>query len=77
MKYSPKLKIESGIPIPPRQAQGFWAKTLLDMKEGDSFVVETRRERDSVLNCSKRTAGVPVTTRKLNGAGYRIWRIKK
>lgn len=68
--------VEPGIPIPPRCAFGVWRDTVLKMKPGDSFKVETCNQRDTVLtHYSKKINGIVLTSRKLNGSGYRIWRV--
>lgn len=76
---APQFKVEKGIPIPPRCASlfGGW-RTLLDSMEiGDSFLVDDVKMRDRVLrvNCKDRR-GMKVVSRKINGEGYRIWRVK-
>lgn len=67
------MKIEKGIPIPKCDRSHWWA-VLIAMTPGDSFRVETDRERLSILRCAQRY-GVPVTSRKLDGNGYRVWRL--
>lgn len=68
-------KLEQGIPIPARQPTGGIKALLSKMKAGESFVVPTLAERNSIFMGAKR-AKIPVTTRKLNGDGFRIWRVK-
>lgn len=70
-----KLKVDKGIPIPPRQ-RSKWADLLKKMAVGDSFMVQSCGERDCALraNCCKH--GIKVVSRKINGEGYRIWRTK-
>lgn len=69
------IKVESGIPIPPRYSRDSKLALLRSMKPGDSFVVTKLSERSMFLNQAKRDK-INVTTRKLNGDGYRIWRKK-
>ncbi len=69
----PKLKIEHGIEVPPI-TRGRYKLALTEMKEGDSFVVDDRQGQISALVAAKRL-GVPVTTRKITGLGYRLWRL--
>ena len=67
-----EITIDKLVPIPPKQPSTKW-KTVYDrMENGDSFMVPTESLRNSVL------AGLPglITTRKINGSGYRIWKIK-
>jgi hypothetical protein len=69
-------KIESGIPIPKKRLRTpFWSNTVAALKPGNSFKVDTDQARIAVMHAASRQ-GIEVTTRKLNGEGYRIWRIK-
>ena len=73
----PEIKIEEGIPVPKRCAQGWAGKTALEMRPGDSVLVDTGNRRRSlqmqiVRNYGRKSA----TTRKLNGTGWRVWRVK-
>lgn len=66
--------IEKGIAIPLKQSGAFWAKRVLELLPKDSFLVQTAHDRSGVLRAAK-VLGVKVTSRKINGEGYRIWRI--
>lgn len=64
------VKIESGIPVPRKQPK----RSPLDaifaaMRPGDSFVW---KNANTPLMYAKRM-GIRITTRKLNGDGYRVW----
>jgi hypothetical protein len=70
-----KVKIESGVPIPPRESGGKWRMLIWGMNVGDSFLVPTNGERCAVISAAIQLS-ISVTTRKVNGEGYRIWRLK-
>jgi len=74
MTTKPTITIDKNVPIPPRYGSK-WKSNLLAMAGGDSFKVANACQRDAVMSSAKH-AGVKITTRKLNGSGYRIWRIK-
>ena len=70
-----KLKIEKGIPIPPRTngVRGKTATSLIsEMEVGDSILVDTHNQRTTMIALAHRK-GVKVVSRKMND-GYRIWR---
>jgi len=73
--YQPYFKIEKNIPIPPKNLNGVWRDMIMAMKIGDSFMVSTQGNRDAALTHVKKY-NRRVTTRKLPGIGYRIWRVK-
>ncbi len=58
--------------IPPKQ-QSEIRDVLLSLDEGQSFVVPNSSVRKTVLNSAKRL-GIKVTSRKVDGKGFRIWR---
>lgn len=67
-------KIMTGVPVP--KDRGFGRHSFLrDLSVGDSFVVSEIAQRDMVLRFQK-TYGIKLTTRKIDGGGYRIWRVK-
>lgn len=68
-------KIEKGIPI-PREDYGTPYRFLKQLKVGDSFVVESVSKVRMHLKNSVRH-GVLITSRKVDGVGYRIWRIAR
>lgn len=68
-------KIEKGIPVLERTASNrTWRNLLEKMSIGDSFVVLREPERRSVIR-SAHYAGMKVVTRKVNGEGWRIWKM--
>ena len=71
-----QFKIESGIEMPPRSQASVFRKVAQSMKVGDSFLVPTCEERDRAMMTSGRQARFKFASRKINGEGYRIWRIK-
>lgn len=72
----PKPTIEDGIPIPMGRGQYSWLKeTLIALRPNQSFIVASDAKRTSVLSRAKELK-IKVTTRKINGEGYRIWRVK-
>jgi len=63
-------KIERGIPIPKRNASfSKFGPIFAAMKPGDSFVWPNA---SAPLTYAKRY-GLKITTRKLNGGGFRVW----
>jgi hypothetical protein len=70
--------IESGIPVPKlrhRTPRAVWNNALRAMKPNQSFKVDSDMKRIAVLKAAKHLS-MQVVTRKLDGEGYRIWRIK-
>jgi hypothetical protein len=77
------MKIEKGIPIPDRMRRPYKKRsvfidnelnvTLSKLRAGDSFVITEDRRR---CNCYLRAVKlkITITTRKINGEGWRIWR---
>lgn len=76
MKHQPppEIEIEKGVPIPTIRIK--WPQFFAPLQDGDSFVVDNCDQRDRILSQAKRY-GVLVTSRKLNGEGYRIWKLPK
>lgn len=70
------MEVETGIPIPPRQPPGKWVSMARSMFIGQSFVVKTDAERKCALRINTKLKDVQLTSRKLNGSGWRIWRVK-
>ena len=66
--------IEKGIPIPSRPPGGEWGALLRRMKVGDSIKVTTNSQRNTVVQAAAR-CGISIKTHKLNGEGYRIWKL--
>lgn len=70
--------VEKGIPVPPHKGGRFespWKPFLLTLKVGDSFIVGSLKERNSILAHALRI-GVKIQTRIMEKGGIRIWRIK-
>ena len=70
-----KLLIESGVPVPSYR-RGAFRDVWRDMKAGDSFVVDFKKERNAAY-MSGRRQGHDITTEKLDGKGWRVWLVKK
>lgn len=69
-----KVKIQSSNPIPKKKTGScIWRETFSKMKKGDSFKVQKQSVRQSIYRHAK-YHGIKVTTRKLNGAGFEVWR---
>lgn len=69
-----KLKIESGIPAPDKRSE---YKVVFDkMKAGDSFVVDKLERRNRAYNVGSRL-GHKITSKKIDGVGYRVWLLKR
>lgn len=71
-----KLVIESHVPMPEGRFHdnGLYAtlrKTLKEMTDGQSFVWS----ENTMIYRAAQEAGVKVKTRKINGEGYRVWRV--
>lgn len=69
-----EIKIECGIPAPTGRESGkqeVLRQAFRKMKSGDSFLWTCPR---SVYRTAQ-LMGIKVRTRKLNGEGYRVWRI--
>lgn len=74
------MKIEKGIPLPPRCHAGKGrpytdlGKTMRALEVGDSFLVETEGEADRARYIGT-YIGFKVARRKM-GDGWRIWRME-
>lgn len=72
------LKVERGPAVPKGKwiessTLGLIRRTLCSMRKGDSFVWPNDNK---LLFDAARQTKIKITTRKLNGAGYRVWRVK-
>lgn len=72
-----EIKIETGIPIPFGNYRsdsnlGQLRGALQKMKAGDSFIWPNNK----LLFDAARLSGTKIKTRKENGSGYRVWRVK-
>lgn len=77
MQTSEEIQITSDIPIPPGRyaLDGTLAKlraAFATMQIGDSFLWPTSKP----IFDAARQAKVKITTRKINGRGIRVWRVK-
>ena len=70
-----EIKIEKGIPVPQtKKAGGKWKDTLLKLKVGDSFQIESARTAASLRTCAIYYK-LKVTIHS-DGDKYRLWRIE-
>lgn len=69
------MKINRGIPLPPRSKYGAIYSILLDLRQGDCILI-ARKSYDSVWKFAKRK-GIKITSRKEDGIFIRIWRLTK
>jgi len=72
-----KVKIEKGIKLPPGrcalEGQLYQLRSVLDsMQAGDSFL--WKQPSHNAYKAANQL-GIKISTRKINGSGYRIWRI--
>lgn len=77
------IVIETGIPIPPPTTRGRWSvngrecethtirDAFLAMSIGDSFLYN----RTTIFYSIAQQLGIQIRTEKINGEGYRVWRI--
>lgn len=68
------IEIHHNNPLPTARAMswaGFWKR----VRPGDSFDLENQMVV-RVFCANARKHGVRVTCRKINGSGYRVWRIQ-
>lgn len=78
-----EIKIEKGIPIPPKKSGGkfFWITKYNEMDVGDSFFVPMTMSRRSNANWCARRGGYKITTRsevnKEGIKGFRVWLVSK
>jgi hypothetical protein len=70
------IKIEKGIPVPGWGFAEDIRRALRCMEVGDSFGLEYGDKQIHIYDLAGQ-AGVRVKVRKMNGEGYRVWRIKE
>jgi hypothetical protein len=71
---NPKIKIEKNVPLPDkRQPSGLLYRTLLEMKKGDSILVDRQKEA-SWRSCAW-TYGVKIYGRKASETECRLWKV--
>lgn len=70
------IPIDHNIPVPPRSIAGSamsrMREALSGMKPGDSFIWTADNKHP--FKAAKQV-GCRITTKKLNGNGWRVWRI--
>lgn len=66
-----ELKVDKGIPIPPKIRSGLYMPTFRKMKVGDSVFLKSKKEVGSVYGTVHKY-GFKVAIRKVNN-GYRMW----
>lgn len=71
------IVIERGFPIPTHQRSKLHEMRLAlsSMSYGDSFVYDQGRHDTSDVHRAAREVGVKVKTTKLDGGGFRVWRV--
>lgn len=68
------LKIETGIPIPPRGKPSIYLPALRKMNVGDSFKAPIGSH--NLLSRVAVTANCRISVRKLNKNEMRVWKVK-
>lgn len=69
-----ELKIEKGIPVPPKKSTGF-TFTLQKMKKGDSTFIRGKLA-SNICNAARRAFGAGAYATRKEGDGVRLWRVK-
>jgi len=72
---SDDLKIEKGIPIPPRHKHSGASNILRKLKKGDSVWLECSIQSATSL-CYQVNDDKSVFTRRRENDGTRVWRVK-
>lgn len=69
------MKIEKGIPLPPRKGRGLSEAALLmqSMKKGDSLFLKSRT---SVPQMAIKYIGKGKYAMRSEGSGVRVWKVK-
>ena len=72
-----------GVKLPPRKGQGKWSHMALLMKAvGDYYgprILPTAWHRSALMRACRKIeweSGARFTSRKIDGKGYGVWRIK-
>lgn len=76
MKHEPPPEIEISKGVFPPRPRVRWSQFFKQLEAGDSFLIADHNERNRVLTQAKR-CGVPMTSIKISGVGYRLWRLAK
>jgi hypothetical protein len=71
-----EIEVESGIPLPEKRGWSNACEKLKKAKVGDSVFFQTRNLALHFLQSVHRHTVMTVTMRKIDGEGYRVWRIK-
>lgn len=76
MKTKPNgvLKIEKGIPVPPKGGKSGMCAVLRQLGVGDSILVHG--SRSTAANVSQHILGAGNYTCRKDGDGFRVWRTK-
>jgi hypothetical protein len=68
-----KIKIEKGVPLPPKRApRGAVLGAFMALEVGDSLLLPMKY-RSNGSNCAKR-AGIKIVARKAGKGKFRVWR---
>lgn len=68
------LTPQQGVPIPPKHMRNGLKASLLSLNIAEAITVDTLNQSKVALNMH-RTGIARFTTRKIQGEGYRIWRV--
>jgi hypothetical protein len=70
-----EIKIEKGIPIPPRGTgpKGGVVSLIKALAIGDSFTVSANKR--SAITMWQKSAGVRLTSRRVDAETIRVWRV--
>ena len=75
-KKSSMYIIERGVPTPCNRSRSKWATIVSEMNDGDSIVVasysETNSMRQAIIRSGKRSTG-----RQLPDGSFRVWKLPK
>lgn len=69
-----ELKIEKGIPLPPKRGTGF-TTTLQKMKKGESVLIKGKLA-SNICNAARRAFGAGAYATRKEGDSVRLWRVK-
>lgn len=69
-----ELKIEKGIPLPPKRGTNF-TTTLHKMKAGESTLIKGKLA-SNICNAARRAFGAGAYVTRKEGNGVRLWRVK-
>lgn len=74
-KLNGELKIESGIKIPSRSNKKGFTSAVRQLKRGESVLLPTSIQ-SAITICYQTKLPRDVFTRRREGSGTRVWRIK-